>query len=143
HPTLEPTNVKPLVREVHLRPLEAAELAHTQAVPVGEQDHGRVPVAVAPALASDFDELIHLGFGQVLPGSEIGVGSADDCPIYGARAGLQLDDGSHREGPPTVRLRLIIRTVFVCEAVWSRRTTPARSTLVTHVGLRPRARLMS
>jgi hypothetical protein len=48
---LGPGNVQPTVNEIDLLPPEAAKLGSPQAMPEGEQDHGRVPMTVAVAVA--------------------------------------------------------------------------------------------
>jgi hypothetical protein len=52
--------------EVHLAPLERDELADAEPVPVGEQEHGRVPLTVATELARCDNEPLDLGIDQVL-----------------------------------------------------------------------------
>jgi len=50
---LRPGDVQATVNEVNLLPSKRAKFGSLQAVPVGQQDHGRVPVAVAVAVAGD------------------------------------------------------------------------------------------
>jgi hypothetical protein len=71
--------------EVHLAPLERDELAHAKPVPVGEQEHGRVAVPVASALARRRNEPLDLGLDQVLAGAAGGVGLPErwsNSPVY-------------------------------------------------------------
>jgi hypothetical protein len=39
-------------------------------MPVGQQDHGGVPMPVATVLASGFDELLDLTAGEITPGAD-------------------------------------------------------------------------
>jgi hypothetical protein len=57
--------------------------AAPQPVPVGNQDHGRVPVAMAVALHG-IDQCLDLVGREVFAGPQVGVGTAPrhNCPIY-------------------------------------------------------------
>jgi hypothetical protein len=74
--------------EVELVPLHGAQFGDAQAVAVGRQDHGGVPVAVAVAAFGRLDEFGHFGGGQEFPRAALAVGDpargrvADDCPIF-------------------------------------------------------------
>ena len=48
------------------RPLQVAELGHSQAVPEADQDHGRIAVAVAVALGR-LDQVLDLELREMLP----------------------------------------------------------------------------
>ena len=50
-----------------LVPLQVAKLGGPQAVPEGEQDHGRVAMTVAARLDGGGAQPLDLGHGQVLP----------------------------------------------------------------------------
>ena len=52
--------------ELDRRPLQAAELRHSQSVTETDQDHRRVAVAVAVTLGR-LDQALDLTLGQVLP----------------------------------------------------------------------------
>ena len=81
---LDPADVQGGRSELHLIPAQVHQLGGPQAVPVGHQDHGGVPVAPAVALGGVHQPL-DLGLGQVLAGAQVGVGRAlgGDCSIYG------------------------------------------------------------
>ena len=66
--------------EVDLVPAQIYQLGHSQAVPVSDEDHGRVPVAPAVARGR-LDEPHDLDLGQMLPGPQLRVGPAagHDC----------------------------------------------------------------
>ena len=67
-------------------PAQRDQLARPQAVPVGDQHHGGVAVAIA-VLASCSDQPIDLAIGQVLARADLGVApplrwsSLVNCPI--------------------------------------------------------------
>ena len=64
---LDPADMQAGMGEVDLIPAQVDQLADPQAVAIGDQDHGRVPVAPA-VLAGRLDQLLDLGLGQVLAG---------------------------------------------------------------------------
>jgi len=55
---LHPADVKPGLIQVDLIPAQVHNFGGTKSVPVGDQDHGGVPVAVAH-LAAGFEHRIH------------------------------------------------------------------------------------
>jgi len=63
---LDPADVQGGRSEVHLIPVEVDQLGSPQAVPVGDEDHGRVPVAPAVALGR-LHEPLDLGLGEAFP----------------------------------------------------------------------------
>jgi hypothetical protein len=69
--------------ELHLVPAQVAQLGHPKPVPEGQQDHGRVPVPPSIGLGG-LDQGIDLAQRQVLPGADLGVGTAGrcNCSIY-------------------------------------------------------------
>ena len=69
--------------EIDLGPLQVAQLAGSQPMPKGEQDHGLVAMRPAIVLAG-FDQLLDLTFGEVFPCSDLGIlGSGwRDFPFY-------------------------------------------------------------
>src|SRR6516162_8767802 len=83
-PILDATDMQAPLGKLHLMPLQVAHLRGPQSVPVGDQDHGRVPVAVASMLAGAVHQPL-----DFLPG-EIPAGSAlPNCQVYsGWRRGL-------------------------------------------------------
>src|SRR6516165_1231117 len=72
--------------EINLGPLQITQLAGPETVAIGDEDHGRVAMGLAIALAP-FDQPLDLGLGQVFTGAHVGVlGSARrDFPYFGAR----------------------------------------------------------
>ena len=58
--------------KMHLVPAQVAQLRRPQAVPVGDQDHGGVAVAVAVGLGG-LDQLLDLGLGQMLARAQLGI----------------------------------------------------------------------
>ncbi len=81
--------------QVDIIPAEFADLGSPQTVPIGYQDHGRVPMTVAIGLGR-LDQLLDLGLGQVLPLAIGGVGSASDCSLFdrSGRLGARCDFAS-------------------------------------------------
>jgi hypothetical protein len=63
---LQPGDLQKPLAEVHLIPRQRAEFANPQAVPIRDQDHGRVPVAVAAPPFGRGDQRLDLSGGQVL-----------------------------------------------------------------------------
>jgi hypothetical protein len=59
--------------ELDLRPFRVAELGRPEPVPVGDEDQGRVPMAMA-ALAGGADESFDLGGGEILPRAQFAIG---------------------------------------------------------------------
>ena len=87
---LEPAHMQAAMGKVDRVPAQRDQLARPQAMPVGDQDHGGVAVAIA-VLASCRDQPIDLGVGQVLARADLGVAaplrwsSLVNCPINGGR----------------------------------------------------------
>src|SRR5262249_46593840 len=65
-------------------PSQFAEFAGTQPVAVGDQDCGRVAVAVPGMLTGGILETVHLLWGQIFPLPQIGVARPTrcNCPVY-------------------------------------------------------------
>jgi len=82
---LEPGDVQQPSGKIHLLPAERHQLAHAEAVAVGQHEQGRVPVPVPATLAGRRDELLDLVGRQVLAASERRVRrpSRWNCPVYG------------------------------------------------------------
>ena len=83
-PLLGPANCQRRVIEVDLVPTQVDKLRGPQAVPVGQQHHGGVAVAVSIGLGR-LCQLRHLGVGQILPGPQFSVRPAQwrgNCSIY-------------------------------------------------------------
>ena len=69
---LDPADMHAAMGEVDGVPAQRDQLGRPQAVPVGDQHHGGVAVAIA-VLASGRDQPIDLGVGQVLARADLGV----------------------------------------------------------------------
>jgi hypothetical protein len=82
---LEPGDVQQAGGEIDLLPAERYQLAHAEAVAVGQHKQGRVPMPVPATLAGRRDELLDLVGRQVLAASERGVRQPFrwNCPVYG------------------------------------------------------------
>jgi len=80
----QPAHVEESLVDLHLVPAQCAELAHTQTMPVGEQDHGRIAMAIATPPLGGQHQVLDLPLGQVLPGSEcfVGLSLRWNCPIF-------------------------------------------------------------
>ena len=61
--------------KLDLLPLQVADLRGSQAMAIGDQDHGRVAMAVAAVLASAIHQPLDLALGEVAP---------LDCQVYDA-----------------------------------------------------------
>jgi hypothetical protein len=57
---LAPPHVEQPLVEVNLIPTQCHKLAHPESMPVGDLDHGSIPVPVPPHLLSGLDEFINL-----------------------------------------------------------------------------------
>src|SRR6266568_6820441 len=83
NPALGSAHMESAAAEFNLIPTKVAHLRGAEPVAVCDQDHGGVAVAVAGPLAGSFLEPFDLLFGQIFPGSELGIGcSARNCPVY-------------------------------------------------------------
>src|SRR5580704_4148701 len=69
--------------EVHLVLTQITEFGRPEAMPVGEQNHGRVPMPIAVGLRR-LDQRLDLAGGQVLAGAKLGVWTPGrhNCSIY-------------------------------------------------------------
>src|SRR5262249_10600544 len=70
---LDPVNVQPALGQLDLLPLQVADLRGPQAVPVGDQHHGRIAMAVAAMLSGAVHQPLDLALGEVAP---------LDCQVY-------------------------------------------------------------
>ena len=75
NPVLDAVNVKAALGQFDLLPLQVADLRGPQTVAVGDQDHGRVAMAVAAMLAGTVHQPLDLALGEVAP---------RDCQVYDA-----------------------------------------------------------
>jgi hypothetical protein len=76
--TLHPPDMQPGLVEVHLAPTEVADFGRPQTMPVRNQDHRRITMAIAVALGR-VEQLVNLGWCQVLTGAQFGVGRSPRC----------------------------------------------------------------
>src|SRR5450759_72665 len=97
-------DVQCAARQVNLFPTQLHELAHAQAVTVGDQDQRSIPYTMAPSLACCSDETLHLSWGEVLAAATHEVcypARRRDFPIFDARraalGALECQYGAHRE----------------------------------------------
>ena len=94
---LDPVNVEAALGELDLLPLQVADLRGPQTMAIGDQDHGRVAMAVAAMLAGAVHQPVDFALGEVAP---------LDCQVYdvwGAFLGCRLHaDKSCLRAPPTV-----------------------------------------
>src|SRR5215475_12314883 len=68
-------NVQAALGQFDLLPLQVADLRRPQAMAVGDQDHGRIPMPVAAMLAGVVHQPLDLALGEVAP---------LDCQVYDA-----------------------------------------------------------
>src|SRR5215472_8379764 len=68
-------NVEAALGQLDLLPLQVADLRGPQTVAIGDQDHGRVAMAVAAMLSGAVHEPLDLALGEVAP---------FDCQVYDA-----------------------------------------------------------
>src|SRR5258707_11037438 len=73
-----PADVQTAGVQLDLVPLQIAQLGSSKPMPVGQQDHGGVPMPVATVLASGFDELLDLAAGEIAPGAEMEIAPGAD-----------------------------------------------------------------
>jgi hypothetical protein len=71
-------------------------------VPEGEEDHGRIAVAM-PIVAGRLDQALHLPFGEIFPYAVMSVGAAatTNCPLYstwGGGARLCIQSAARQTG---------------------------------------------
>jgi hypothetical protein len=79
---LAPTAVNLALIAVDRIPAQGHKFRRPQPVPEGDQDHGLVPVTVPVAGAGRLAQPLDLGFGQVFPRPQLGIGLA---PRHGGR----------------------------------------------------------
>src|SRR6516164_8084038 len=75
NPVLHAVNVQAALGQLDLLPLQVADLRGPQTVAIGDQDHGRVAMAVAAMLAGAVHQPVDLALGEVAP---------LDCQVYDA-----------------------------------------------------------
>src|SRR5262249_10363623 len=62
---LAPADVQTAGIQLDLMPLQIAQLGRPKPVPVGDQDHGGVPVTVSTMLACGLDQPLDLAAGEI------------------------------------------------------------------------------
>src|SRR5215831_8544254 len=67
NPVLDPVNVQAALGQLDLLPLQVADLRGSQAVPIGDQDHGCVAMPVAAMLACAVHQPFDLALGEIAP----------------------------------------------------------------------------
>src|SRR5215471_18114685 len=75
NPVLDAVNVQTALGQLDLLPLQVADLRRPQAMAVGDQDHGRIPMPVAAMLSGAVHQPLNLALGEVSP---------LDCQVYDA-----------------------------------------------------------
>src|SRR6516164_10289158 len=68
-------NVEAALGQLDLLPLQVADLRRPQAMAVGDQDHGRIPMPVAAMLSGAVHQPLDLALGEIAP---------RDCQVYDA-----------------------------------------------------------
>src|SRR5262245_6315642 len=92
-PVLDPVNVEAALGQLDLLPLQVADLRCPQAMAIGHQDHGRIPMPVAAMLAGAVHQPLNLALGEVAP---------LDCQVYdawGAFLGCRFHAGKTSASP--------------------------------------------
>src|SRR5262249_33544395 len=87
--------------EVDLIPPQVHQLGCPQPMPVGDKDHGAVPVP--PTVAPDGSHKpLDLGLGQVLAGAQVAIGTPRgcNCSFYDCRRDQPEMPFRHVFGPP-------------------------------------------
>jgi hypothetical protein len=91
--------------EVDLVPAQRHQLAHPKPVAVGDEDQGRISVAIPANSAGGLDELIDLLRRQVLPGPPFSVSDSprgsdfpvfESWPRFSKRSDHRLNRGRYR-----------------------------------------------
>src|SRR5215813_12547253 len=72
---LDAVNVQAALGQLDLLPLQVAHLGGPQAMAIGDQDHGRIAMAVTDMLAGAVHQALDLALGEVAP---------LDCQVYDA-----------------------------------------------------------
>ena len=75
NPVLDPVDVQAALGELDLLPLQVAHLGGSQTVAIGDQDHGRVAMAVAAMLSGAVHQPVDLALGEI---------ASLDCQVYDA-----------------------------------------------------------
>jgi hypothetical protein len=80
--------------KVDLLPAQRAQLGRSQSVPEGQEDHGRIPMAVPVSAGGGFHQPLDLSFGEVLAGSIMPIWAATtrNCSLYSGWRSARDDD---------------------------------------------------
>src|SRR6516165_5963220 len=83
HPALDAGDMQETMRQVYLLPPERAQFGRPEAMPVGQQDHGRVPMAMA-VIPGSLHKPFDLTLRQVFTLAVMGVGqtTSANCSLY-------------------------------------------------------------
>lgn len=87
-PPLHAVHMESSLLKIYLVPAQRHQFRHPQAMPVCEEDQGRVPMAVPPPRLGRAHEFFHLALGEVFPAPAVAVRHAlrgaggSNCPIY-------------------------------------------------------------
>jgi len=73
-PVLAPSDMQKPLMQIDLLASQADQFRNAQSMPVGDQNHRGVPVAMASEPPGRDDEPVNLGRGQVLPAAALGIG---------------------------------------------------------------------
>lgn len=86
---LDPVDLEQPLFQVDLVPAQRHQLRHAQAVAVGQQDHGRVAVAVPSPRLGRPHQLLHFACSEVLATAAFAVRDSSrwNCPILGIWCG--------------------------------------------------------
>jgi hypothetical protein len=68
-------NVEAALGQLDLLPLQVADLRRPQAMAVGDQDHGRIPMPVAAMLSGTVHQSLDLALGEI---------ASFNCQVYDA-----------------------------------------------------------
>ena len=79
---LDAVNMQASLRKLDLLPLQVADLRGSQAVPIGDQDHGRVAMPVTAILAGTVHQPLDLALGEIPP---------FDCQVFDGVRFLDAD----------------------------------------------------
>src|SRR5262250_152144 len=101
--------------EINLLPAQGAQFGCSQAMPEGQQDHGRIPMPV-PITARRLDKPLDLSLGEVLAGSIMPIWAATtpNCSLYSAWrsfAGCGFHWRNSTKLPRTDTITPLMRTV--------------------------------
>jgi hypothetical protein len=71
---LAPARMQQSLMQVHLLAPQGHQVRHTQPVPIGQQDHGGIPVAMASQVFGGSHQPVDFGWRQVFSAASLGIG---------------------------------------------------------------------